>query len=45
MVKFYASMDGSKNARYSGVEEACENIYSTFLEPSAGDGEFSEALF
>ena len=27
-----------------GVKEACENIYSTFLEPSAGDGNFLEAI-
>lgn len=27
-----------------GVKEACEDIYSTFLEPSAGDGNFLEAI-
>lgn len=27
-----------------GIKEACENIYSTFLEPSAGDGNFLEAI-
>lgn len=27
-----------------GVKEACENIYSTFLEPSAGDGNFLVAI-
>nr|WP_237397583.1 methylase [Streptococcus danieliae] len=27
-----------------GVKEACENIYATFLEPAAGDGNFLEAI-
>lgn len=27
-----------------GVKEACENIYATFLEPSAGDGNFLQAI-
>jgi hypothetical protein len=27
-----------------GVKEACENIYATFLEPAAGDGNFLVAI-
>ncbi|MGT2951007.1 methylase [Streptococcus cuniculi] len=27
-----------------GVKEACESIYTTFLEPSAGDGNFLQAI-
>lgn len=27
-----------------GVKEACENVYKTFLEPSAGDGNFLQAI-
>lgn len=27
-----------------GVKEACENVYATFLEPSAGDGNFLQAI-
>ncbi|GGE25966.1 hypothetical protein GCM10011510_03850 [Streptococcus himalayensis] len=27
-----------------GVKEVCENIHATFLEPSAGDGNFLEAI-
>lgn len=27
-----------------GVKEACDNIYATFLEPSAGDGNFLIAI-
>lgn len=28
----------------AGIKEACENIYTTFLEPSAGDGNFLVAI-
>ena len=28
----------------SGVKEACESVYMTFLEPSAGDGNFLQAI-
>ena len=27
-----------------GVKEACESVYKTFLEPSAGDGNFLQAI-
>lgn len=27
-----------------GVKEACETVYATFLEPSAGDGNFLQAI-
>ena len=27
-----------------GVKEACQDIYATFLEPSAGDGNFLQAI-
>ena len=27
-----------------GIKEACENIYATFLEPAAGDGNFLLAI-
>lgn len=27
-----------------GVKEACENVSATFLEPSAGDGNFLQAI-
>ncbi|HEO0860675.1 TPA: methylase, partial [Streptococcus agalactiae] len=27
-----------------GIKEACENVSATFLEPSAGDGNFLQAI-